>query len=87
MFKKFEDFDKKEQKAILKLYTEINHDFGEEQEVVDRINNDLRYDYLTNHTVRNKKYLWYLDENVSLAIDIETLQIIEDNEIEKIGLC
>lgn len=100
MLKKFEDYNEKEQKAILKLYAKIGHDFGEKQEIIDRINNDLRYNYLTDHTVNLKNYFWYyetiaeptnyinsvLDEEISCAIEVETLRILDDDEIAEIGL-
>lgn len=45
---------------------------------------DVDKDYLTENTCRNgRKVLWYMDENKCVAIYIDTLEFLTDEEIEK----
>ena len=54
------------------LYNYMDHD-------PQYIEEDCEHDYLTNNTGRDgRDYLWYLDENKSVAIDILTGEIIDD---------
>ncbi len=48
------------------------------------INNDRKYDYLTENVARNgREVLWYMDESHNLAIYVDTLEQLTDEEIEK----
>lgn len=60
--------------AIKKLYEELNMEFHLE---------DVKNDYLTQHTARNgKEVLWYLDEANNKAIYIDDCIILAEDEIE-----
>lgn len=60
--------------AIKKLYEELNTEFHLE---------DVKNDYLTQHTARNgKEVLWYLDEANNKAIYIDDCIILAEDEIE-----
>ena len=70
----------KERELINKLYHYLEHDHD-----ADLIENDIEYDYLTCNTGRDKKdYFWYLDENNSVAIDMDGNIIDEEKNIEKL---
>ena len=68
----------KQLEAIKKLYENLNF---EDPDIV----RDIKEDYLTAHTTRSgKEVLWYLDEsNNSVAINIDTLELLTDDEIEQ----
>lgn len=62
-------------KAISKLYgAEVSAD----------ILDDIRCNLLAEHTARSgRDVLWFMDENVSEAIYIDTLEFLTEEEIEK----
>lgn len=63
--------------AIKKLYEEIGF------EDVDVLS-DIEHDYLTENTCRNgRDVLWYIDEANNIAIYIDTLEFLTEEEIEK----
>lgn len=45
------------------------------------LQNDFDNDYLTVNGSRDDKDIWYYDENYNAAIDVETLEIIDDVEV------
>lgn len=48
------------------------------------INNDRKHDYLTENIARNgREVLWYMDESYNVAIYVDTLEQLTDEEIEK----
>jgi hypothetical protein len=63
---------------IEKLYDYLNFD-------IESVENDIKHDYLTENKGRNgRTYYWYLDEVRCALIDVETGEIIDDEEfIEK----
>lgn len=69
-----EHFDK----AIKKLY--YYKTFPKDYELVL---NDLKHDYLTLNEINNNLVLWYMDESTNAAIYLDTLEILEDEEIKK----
>lgn len=61
--------------ALLKLYEEINF-----QDVIE----DIKHAHLTENTCRNgRTVLWYMDERLSVAIYIDTLEFLSEEEIEE----
>ena len=61
--------------AIEKLYKEIGF---------EDVLNDIKNDYLTENTCRNgKEVLWYLDENKSVAIYVDSLEFLTEEDIEE----
>jgi hypothetical protein len=66
-------------KALKELYYFYN--FPEDYELVL---NDLKHDYLTGNVTRNgREVLWYMDESLNVAIYVDTLEQLTDEEIEK----
>lgn len=58
--------------AILRLYDFIAHD-------VAGVTDDMNNGYLTLNTGRdNNNYYYYMDECNSIAVNVETLEIITD---------
>ncbi len=48
------------------------------------IENDRKHDYLTDNVARNgRDILWYLDESNNIAIYVDTLERLTEEEIEK----
>lgn len=66
-------------KAIKELY--YYRTFPRDYELVL---NDLKHDYLTLNEMNNKLVLWYMDEVFNRAIYLDTLEIIEGEEMEAI---
>jgi len=50
----------------------------------ERITHYEDCDYLTINTGRNgRDYAWYADESHNIAVDIETLEVLTNQEIDK----
>lgn len=61
--------------ALKKLYEEIGF---------ENVLSDIENDYLTENSCRNgRDVLWYMDENNNVAIYIDTLEFLTEEEIEK----
>lgn len=78
---KMEKLNEKELNACKKLVEKL---FGGENEI--DIEENLKNDYLSICTGRDKKnYVWYCDENKNGAINIDTLEFIDDEDkLEKL---
>lgn len=63
--------------ALKKLYDEIGFD---EPHIYDDIEND----YVTENKCRNgREVLWYTDESHNIAIYIDTLEFLSEEEIDE----
>lgn len=64
-------------KAIEKVYSVA----GIESE---SIFDDIKKDYLTLNTCRNgREVVWYMDESKNVAVYVDTLEVLSNEEIEK----
>ena len=46
--------------------------------------NDIEHDYITENTCRNgRDVIWYADESNNIVIYIDTLDFLDDEEMEK----
>ncbi len=64
-------------KAIKNIYDTLGLDKPD-------IKNDRKHGYLTDNVARNgRNVLWYLDETNDIAIYIDTLEQLTEEEIEK----
>lgn len=63
---------------IKKLYDYLNFDYDESS-----IENDIKHDYLTDNRGRDGVlYYWYYDGTYEAAINTETGEIIDSEEID-----
>ena len=78
---KVEEF-KKYESVIKYLYDEISYSYDKED-----ILEDIKHDYLTLNIGRdNETYIWYMDENKSIAINVKNKKILTNAEVESILL-
>ena len=69
--------NEKEMMVASKLYDYM----GWDDDKLERILSDWKHDYLTNNESKdNEMYLTYYDGTTTVAIHVETLAIIEDDE-------
>ena len=68
------------------IYNKINYDYKSNKELEEIIQKDIEKGYLTiNKGKNNSEYIWYMDENNNLAINIETEELITDEkELQRI---
>lgn len=78
-----EIYTAKEIKAIEVLLAHCNLEAANEEEVMELIH---AYDITVNRAMTEKTYAWLFDENIDVAVDVDTLEIFEDKEIETLGL-
>lgn len=65
--------------AVKEIYAEIGIDFTKES-----LEQDWKYNYLTLNECRNgRNVLWYKDSLYDLAIYVDTLVFLTDDEIEE----
>lgn len=65
--------------AAINLYDYMDYTNVAYDELLDTINEDWECNYLTDHDGKDGKvYLWYLDENHSVAICVNDNTIISD---------
>lgn len=63
--------------ALKKLYEELGY---EDPDIIS----DIEHDFLSNATCRNgKEVLWYMDDSKCMAMYIDTLEFLSEEEIEK----
>lgn len=75
--KEIGNMNEKEMMVASKLYDYM----GWEDDKLERILSDWKHDYLTiNESKDNEMYLAYYDGTTTVAINIETLAIIQDDE-------
>lgn len=69
----------KEVRAIMMLYDYLGFD-------TESVNDDIKRGYLSENTGRDHNdYMWYSDETHNACINIDTLDIIEDdNRIDEL---
>lgn len=78
---------------MLTKYEELNEHMDAVKEIYDElglnttqegVENDYRHDYLTLNTARNgRDVLWYMDSLDNVAIYVDTLVFLNEEEIEK----
>lgn len=65
--------------AAINLYDYMDYTNVTYDELLDTINEDWAHNYLTDHDgVDGKVYLWYMDDNRSVAICVNNNTIISD---------
>lgn len=65
--------------AAINLYEYMDYTNCTPDELIETINKDWNHNYLTDHnSVDGKVYLWYMDENHSVAICVNNNIIISD---------
>ena len=63
------------------IYNKINYNYKSDKELEEIIQKDIEKGYLTiNKGKNNSEYIWYMDENNNLAINIETKELITDEK-------
>lgn len=63
------------------IYNELNYKYKNYKELEEIIQKDIKKGYLTiNKGVDNYEYIWYMDENNNLAINLETKELITDEK-------
>lgn len=68
------------------IYNKINYNYKSNKELEEIIQKDIEKGYLTiNKGKNNSEYIWYMDENNNLAINLKTEELITDEkELQKI---
>lgn len=63
------------------IYNKINYNYKSDKELEEIIQKDIEKGYLTiNKGKNNSEYIWYMDENNNLAINLETKELITDEK-------
>lgn len=74
-----QNINKEYLQAAINLYDYMDYTNVTYDELLDTINEDWECNYLTDHDgVDGKVYLWYMDDNRSVAICVNNNAIISD---------